>query len=497
MADNFRATVRAADFELGHSSRRGNPGRALVDFGEPPDQILYLNFDNDWKNTFIGGHVTLDPGNLNDGTHLNGLTFGRNSGEGIASKRIDSPPEGSRWGLDFYTARENRMHIDVNGNVGIGTISPQAKLDVNGSVRADNFIAGSFTLNGDLLAPRLNVGSGHWLSGDYATIAGGYQNKASGYTATIAGGALNEAIDSWASVGGGWQNRAAEQYATVPGGADNQATGRYSFAAGHHARANHAGSFVWADSDDTLFVSAVPDEFAVRANGGVRIEGPVGLSSDNGLSLPAADRPLITRGWDPFTSGPYAGFGRWGLFMEPYRLVMGFPKKSSSSFDVAAFDVDGSSSSVLRVSSDGVWVPLIEMFAQLHVHGHIFAEAYSDWDWGDAAAKQSLAAVDSKQILENVTVLPIHWKKDRHGKPHLGPSARDFNTAFGLGSDDKATSLGDKASVALAAIQGLNQKLENTVKERDARIATLEQSVAELRAMVNTLAEKVNNGAAQ
>ncbi len=51
VGDNFVATVGAADFKLGHSSRRGTPGRALVDFGD----ALVLNFAGDWARTIIGG----------------------------------------------------------------------------------------------------------------------------------------------------------------------------------------------------------------------------------------------------------------------------------------------------------------------------------------------------------------------------------------------------------------------------------------------------------
>lgn len=51
VAENFTATVRAADFLFGHSARRGAPGRALVDLTD----TLYLNFANDWAHTFIGG----------------------------------------------------------------------------------------------------------------------------------------------------------------------------------------------------------------------------------------------------------------------------------------------------------------------------------------------------------------------------------------------------------------------------------------------------------
>jgi hypothetical protein len=43
---------------------------------------------------------------------------------------------------------------------------------------------------------------------------------------------------------------------------------------------------------------------------------------------------------------------------------------------------------------------------------------------------------------------------------HLGPVAQDFHHAFGLGDSDRTISTVDADGVALAAIQGLNAKLE-------------------------------------
>lgn len=53
-AEHAAATVRAADLKLGHSTRRGTPGRALVDLGP----ALAVNFADDWGTTVIGGAVT-------------------------------------------------------------------------------------------------------------------------------------------------------------------------------------------------------------------------------------------------------------------------------------------------------------------------------------------------------------------------------------------------------------------------------------------------------
>jgi len=62
--------------------------------------------------------------------------------------------------------------------------------------------------------------------------------------------------------------------------------------------------------------------------------------------------------------------------------------------------------------------------------------------------------------------------------------AQDFHAAFGLGADDKHIADVDEGGVALAAIQGLNQKLN----AKDAEIQDLKQSVAELKELVEKLA---------
>lgn len=55
------------------------------------------------------------------------------------------------------------------------------------------------------------------------------------------------------------------------------------------------------------------------------VNGTIYAATTMGIMLSSADRPIITRGWDEFTSGTYANIGRWGLFMEPGALTMGLP----------------------------------------------------------------------------------------------------------------------------------------------------------------------------
>jgi hypothetical protein len=93
----------------------------------------------------------------------------------------------------------------------------------------------------------------------------------------IGGGKDNLAGDStsdensayYATVGGGFQNRATGRYSTVPGGNNCTAAGQFSFAAGKMAKANHDGCFVWGDNTTTVLGTWRDNQFIARASGGV------------------------------------------------------------------------------------------------------------------------------------------------------------------------------------------------------------------------------------
>ena len=114
-------------------------------------------------------------------------------------------------------------------------------------------------------------GESNTASGSTATIGGGVLNTASNSLATVGGGSNNTTTEFAATVGGGHTNSASGGYATVPGGKDNTASGMYSFAAGRQAKANHNGAFVWADDTASDFASTAEDQFLIRAAGGVGI----------------------------------------------------------------------------------------------------------------------------------------------------------------------------------------------------------------------------------
>ena len=83
--------------------------------------------------------------------------------------------------------------------------------------------------------------------------------------------------------------------------------------------------------------------------------------------------------------------------------------------------------------------------------------------------------------------------KTESGVRHIGPMAQDFYSAFKVGEDNKHIADVDEGGVALAAIQGLNKKMEEQLKARDAEIVQLQQTVAQLKEAMNKLALKQSN----
>ncbi len=322
----------------------------------------------------------------------------------------------------------------------------------------------------------------------YATIAGGWQNAITtdargsaigggkqnniyrSYYSTIAGGANNTIFaNSWhATIGGGNNNSilAYSQYATIPGGAYNEAT-NYAFAAGRRAKANHQGSFVWADSQDVDFASTTGDEFNIRAAGGVR------LSGDTTLRFGSTTRQMIQL----YGSNNYPPVSNYGIGVQSSCLY----QRSNGDFSwfKGGVHVDERNDP----GPEGFELMRLQL-SGLTVFGTVTATAFNTSS--DRNAKENFKPVDPRAVLDKVVGLPLsewNYKADTASR-HVGPMAQDFYAAFGVGPDDKHIATVDADGVALAAIQGLNQKVD----EKESRIAELEKTVAELKKLVHELA---------
>ena len=109
----------------------------------------------------------------------------------------------------------------------------------------------------------------------------------------------------------------------------------------------------------------------------------------------------------------------------------------------------------------------------------------------DRNAKEQFEPLNPREVLEKVAALPLsrwNYKTDPTAR-HLGPMAQDFYSAFGLGTDDKHIATVDADGVALAAIQGLNQKLE----QKETEIAELKQNNKSLEKRLEALEKFIRN----
>lgn len=109
----------------------------------------------------------------------------------------------------------------------------------------------------------------------------------------------------------------------------------------------------------------------------------------------------------------------------------------------------------------------------------------------DVNVKEDIKPINGKDILRRVSEMPIsEWtfKFDETNARHIGPMAQDFKAQFDLGNSDKTIGIGDSAGVALAAIKGLNQVIE----EKDVEINALKQRSEGMQQQIDLLIKEVS-----
>jgi len=93
-------------------------------------------------------------------------------------------------------------------------------------------------------------------------------------------------------------------------------------------------------------------------------------------------------------------------------------------------------------------------------------------------------------VLDKLVAMPVsEWSYIAQGEGvrHIGPMAQDFAAAFGVGENDTTISTVDADGVALAAIQGLNAKLEAELRQSHAQNAQLQTQLEQLATRLATL----------
>lgn len=281
-------------------------------------------------------------------------------------------------------------------------------------------------------------GAANWAAGERSTIGGGFANSATATGSTVGGGSLNTAVGVHATVGGGESNLALGLASAVVGGTGNTAVGDYSAVPG--------GRFNCAGGDGSL---AAGTRARVRPGAVDTSDGCLGVpasgdaNGDEGTFIWADSQnsSVVSTGADQFVVRAQGGI--W------------FGTTSTPSIPAGRFI---NTSTGAHLTSGGTWT-----------------------NASSRTLKTGFSAIDAGAVLDRVLGLPVlRWRytaSPAEGE-HLGPIAEDFRAAFGLGADGRSISTVDASGVALAAIQGLNARLQAENDALKARLAAIEAALA-------------------
>jgi len=225
-------------------------------------------------------------------------------------------------------------------------------------------------------------------------------------------------FDGAAEWNGGYDNTASGTYATVGGGTNNTASGTRATVPG--------GSGNTADGNDSF-------------------------AAGSGNSIGSGQNNCFVFGQDVDLVEDAGGEGYWGRS----ELIVFSP--GSGGFDEG---IDSNASE--EVLSD------VPIYAPQHNRN------------SSRTFKTNIETVDARSILTKVRNMEISkWEFiDIDTGRHIGPMAEDFHDAFAVGDDEKSIASVDADGVALAAIQGLSEQVD----EKDDRIDALEAENADIRA---------------
>ena len=326
----------------------------------------------------------------------------------------------------------------VDGLTG-GTIIGNVNITGKANIGSDNNNSGQYAFV---------TGESNDVPGDHAAVTGGLGNSAGGNFGVVGGGQSNTAVNPFSAILGGVGNDCSGDSSAIVGGVFNVITGARAFiGGGEFNQANAAGTVV-AGGESNLAsgtnATVAGGENNTAGGSHSTIAGGYLNTASGDYSFAAGTTANATdHGSFVWGSGPVAT-DSWGAFTFTARAVGG-----------TRFYTSVGGAGVELPSGGGAWANLC-----------------------DVNEKKLLGDVNTSEVLTKVSSLSLHrwsYKSQDESIQHIGPTAQDFYTAFGLGDNNTTISTLDPDGVALAAIQELTKRLE-----------TLERENAELKALVRS-----------
>jgi hypothetical protein len=419
----------------------------------------YATVGGGYGNTASGSYYATVPGGLNN---LAGGQYSFAAGQRAKAINDGTFVWADSQNADFSSTSSDQFLIRAQGGVGIGKNNPASTLDVNGTVTAAAFSGDGTGLT--------SLNAGHLASG---TIPSGVLSGT--YSSAVT---FNNAGNSFTGNGSGLTSLNAGNLAsgTIPSGV---LSGTYGNAvtfnnAGNSFAGNGAGltSLNASNIASGTLADARYSTNVALLSGAQTFGGTKTFSSE--LAATGGVRVNNTNLW-------FKGDGNHGLGW--YGNGKPFAGVSNSIDGPVLFGFTGGALATEQFGSEHIAVQWSA--TSVTVNGTFNNNS-------DRHAKQAFTTVTPAEILAKVSRLPLcEWSyKVDTATRHIGPMAQDFYAAFNVGTDEKHIAPIDEGGVALAAIQGLNEKVESGKQKAETRIKKLEVENAELQQRLATL-EKI------
>ncbi len=447
-------------------------------------------------------------------------------------------------GANFSSTSNNQFLIRAAGGVGIGTNAPVSTLHVNGTVTATAFsgsgggltgvnasalgglnrsnywqLGGNQISAGQFLGSQNNqpveirVNGAKTMSWSYAsnTTSGVSPNLIGGFAGNFVAPEVVGAIIVGGGIGGLFgTNSVLADFGTVVGGRANTVSGPYAVAMGYTARASGRAATAVNEGTEASGSFSFAGGYGTIASG-ISSTAMGVLSSASGSTSTALGHSTVAAGYastalgDTSTASGFisTAMGAYSTASGDYSTAIGFFAQATNSWgfaagyravanhlgafvwgDVSEGDITSTNDNSVTMRASGGYRLFTDSTATT---GAFLAAGSGSWtSMSDRNAKENFHAADTREVLAKLAALPVQtWNYKSQGANirHIGPMAQDFKAAFGLGESDTGISNVDADGVALAAIQGLNQKLEESRAENaelKKRLAALEQLVQKI-----------------
>lgn len=495
---------------LGNSASTGNQTGSFVYGDASTSSIVSSIVPNEFVVRASGGFRFRTASDLSSGCTIT-------SGNLSCTGSISGTLTGNGSGLTNLNA----------SNIKSGTLS-DSLLSSNIARRdTDNIFTGLQAINGNLYQlgtmTTLNltngfVASGTLGSGTLPATGGGtrmmfYPNKAAFRAGEVTGTQWDDIVIGIHSIATGYNTTASGDYSTAMG-TNTTASGTGSTAMGGGTTASGINSTAMGNGTTASGVNSIAIGTNTAANGN--------YSTTMGYFSGASGNYSTAMGYSSGAGGDYStAMGKSTTAGGDYSTAMGIATHANG---------EGSTAMGYLTTAGGNYSTAMGYYASTNTQGSFvygdnstnnFVTADAPYSWtiraaggyrfftssdlstgvslsagggawntiSDRNAKDNIMAINPRDVLRGVLKLPIStWNyKGQSQFLHIGPMAQDFYSIFKVGESDKTITTVDPDGVALAAIQGLNEELQ----DRDVKIKRLEQQVKQQQVLLNGLRKLV------